>query len=57
LFIGGLCQLRFRLKDHPQTHQNPGAKAALLYEQALAIYEGALGPDHSNVALSLNNLA
>ena len=31
-----------------------GAKA--LYERALAIDEAALGPDHPNVAIRLNNL-
>ncbi len=33
------------------------AEARLLYEQALAIREAALGPDHPAVAMSLNNLA
>jgi tetratricopeptide (TPR) repeat protein len=32
-------------------------KAEPLYRRALAIYEKALGPDHSNVKLSLDNLA
>jgi hypothetical protein len=30
---------------------------SLLYKRSLAIYEKALGPDHPDVALGLNNLA
>jgi tetratricopeptide (TPR) repeat protein len=33
------------------------AEAEPLYQRALAIWEGALGPGHPDVALSLNNLA
>ncbi len=33
------------------------AEAVPLAQQALAIYEKALGPDHPNVAAALNNLA
>ena len=33
------------------------AEAEPLYERALAIREKALGPDHPDVATSLNNLA
>ena len=38
---------------------NPGkyAKAEPLYQRALAIWEKALGPEHPDVATSLNNLA
>jgi tetratricopeptide (TPR) repeat protein len=31
-------------------------RAAPLFQRALAIYEKALGPEHPDVALSLNNL-
>ena len=39
-------------------HYNQGnyADAERLYKRSLAIYEKALGPDHSEVATSLNNL-
>ena len=33
------------------------AEAEALHKRALAIREKALGPDHADVALSLNNLA
>jgi hypothetical protein len=43
------------------TSKPPGqgelAPARLLLERALAIHEKVLGPDHSNTATSLNNLA
>jgi len=37
--------------------QGSYAEARPLYEQSLAIWEKALGPEHPNVATSLNNLA
>ncbi len=47
------------LNQQAITHYQAGryAEAIPLLEQALAIYEKALGPDHPNVATSLNNLA
>jgi tetratricopeptide (TPR) repeat protein len=33
------------------------AEAEPLYKRSLAIREKAFGPDHTNVAVSLNNLA
>ena len=38
-------------------NQGRYAEAEPLYKRALAIREKALGPDHPDVALSLNNLA
>ena len=38
-------------------NQGRYADAEPLYKRSLAIYEKALGPDHPNVAGSLNNLA
>ncbi len=38
-------------------HQGQYAEAEPLYKRSLAIWEKALGPDHPDVALSLNNLA
>ncbi len=37
--------------------QGQYAQAEPLYKRSLAIVEKALGPDHPNVATSLNNLA
>jgi tetratricopeptide (TPR) repeat protein len=37
--------------------QRDYAKAEPFYKRSLAIWEKALGPDHPNVALSLENLA
>jgi tetratricopeptide (TPR) repeat protein len=39
------------------TTQGRYAEAEPLYKRSLAIWEKALGPDHPNVAMSLNNLA
>ncbi len=39
------------------TAQGKYAEAEPLYQRALAIREKALGPEHPNVATSLNNLA
>jgi hypothetical protein len=38
-------------------HPNQYAQAEPLYKRSLAIWEKALGPDHPDVATSLNNLA
>ena len=49
----------FYLNAHATILQTIGNYAAAepLYRRALAIYEKALGPDHPDVATSLNNLA
>ena len=41
----------------PQPPLGPGGYTRALYERALKIREKALGPDHPDVATSLNNLA
>ncbi len=38
-------------------NQGKYAEAEPLYQRALAIWEKALGPEHPNVATSVNNLA
>ncbi len=40
-----------------QAQKGRYAEAEPLYKRSLAIFEKALGPEHPNVALSLNNLA
>ena len=47
-------------RGSPEPEQRSIAKPSpsdLLYKRSLAIREKALGPDHPDVALSLNNLA
>ena len=45
------------IRDRLYDDQGRLADALPLYQRALAIDEKALGPDHSDVAMTLNNLA
>jgi len=52
-------QPRFKrsVRNAVRVSQGNYAEAEPLYRRALAIVEKALGPEHPNVAASLNNLA
>ena len=53
--VSRVCEKRAQLYLFVVRYITPEARP--LHERALAVYEKALGPDHPNVAMGLNNLA